>query len=157
MSKRLPSLITVSEPACHRLHQSFLRLINSPLCVRSFFLTNSVFFLPLLSPIFLLPCNYSLSAVVKLAPPLPYLSGWAEQRVSWVRRQGGQKEQGEKKREKKVKRRPQMNGQVAERKQVLVMTSYPPSSSETASTIYFLSISTRARCQADNNNNDMID
>lgn len=29
--------------------------------------------------IFLLPCNYSLSAVVNLAPRLPYLSGWAEQ------------------------------------------------------------------------------
>ena len=50
----------------------------TPLCP---FLSSSLppFSFFFLSPIFLLPCNYSLSAVVNLAPPLPYLSGWAEQ------------------------------------------------------------------------------
>lgn len=43
---------------------------------------------------FLLHCNYSLSSVVNLAPPLPYL--WlGRTRVSWVRRQGEQKEEEE--------------------------------------------------------------
>lgn len=43
----------------------------TPLCL--FFLPLLLRFLSLFS-VFLLPCNYSLSAVVNLAPPLPYLS-----------------------------------------------------------------------------------
>lgn len=50
----------------------------TPLC--PFFLPLFLYFLSLFfPPVFLLPCNYCLSAVVNLAPSLPYLSAWAEQ------------------------------------------------------------------------------
>lgn len=67
---------------CQRTRVSQLTSIISlaaqviPFCVRSFFLSSFIFFF---FSIFLLPCNYSLSAVVNLAPPLPYLFAWAEQ------------------------------------------------------------------------------
>lgn len=68
---------------CQRTRASPLTSIISlaaqftPLCLFFLLPSSSVSFF--LFSIFLLPCNYSLSAVVNLAPPLPYLSGWAEQ------------------------------------------------------------------------------
>lgn len=70
---------------CQRTRVSQLTSIISlaaqftPLCPFSLPLFLGFLSLFFFSTIFLLPCNYSLSAMVNLAPPLPYLSAWAEQ------------------------------------------------------------------------------
>lgn len=49
-----------------------------------------------------------------------------------------------------------MNGQVAERKQALLMTSYPSATSITAGTIHFLFMFALSHCRTDKENNWII-
>lgn len=95
MSKRLPRLITVSEPECHSSHQSFLQLLSSPHCVCSLFLC---FLFPFFfSPDLFITLQLQLICSGKLGPSTSLSVCLGRARVSWVR---GQKEEEERKRQR---------------------------------------------------------
>ena len=139
-STRLPSLITVGEPECHHSHQSFLRLLGSPLFVCPFFLSSSVFFqiFFFFSQSFFITLQLQLICSGKLGPSTSLSLCLGRARVSRVRRQGAQtgggreREQGRQRereggRERGGERRPQANEWASCRKEAGFACDFLPS------------------------------